>query len=71
MAKSPLQKVTVNLYEGDLERLGDLYPKLDKSVALRELVRSHIERVEAAVPAPRVEALEDVLIDGLNILQPE
>lgn len=42
----PLKKVTVNLYAGDLERLEELFPLLDKSSALREVLRGFIKRIE-------------------------
>lgn len=42
----PLKKVTVNLYAGDLERLEELFPLLDKSTALREVLRGFIKKIE-------------------------
>ncbi len=51
MAKtsSKLKKHTVNLFEGDLERLEDLYPNVDKGVALRQILRAHIKQIDARV----------------------
>jgi hypothetical protein len=40
----PLIKVTLNLYKGDLEAFGTLYPNMNKSAALRELLRAHVQQ---------------------------
>lgn len=45
-SRVPLKKVTVNLYAGDLERLEELFPLLDKSAALREVLRGFIKKIE-------------------------
>lgn len=47
-----LQKHTLNLYEGDFDKITALFPDMQPSVVVRELVRSTIERHEAAAPIP-------------------
>lgn len=58
--KADLRKHTLNLYEGDLDKLAALHPDLDKSVVVRELVRSHIERAEQEAPAQKMELKTNV-----------
>lgn len=41
---SELQKHTLNLYRGDFQRLGELYPELSAASALRLIIRKHIEQ---------------------------
>jgi len=43
-----LEKVTLNLYAGDMKRLRDLYPVVGASVIIRELVRQNIASKELA-----------------------
>ena len=38
-----LQKVTLNLAEGDFQRMGLMYPALGASKAIRLLVRGHVK----------------------------
>jgi hypothetical protein len=62
-----LQKVTLNLYHGDLDRLRDLYPRMEKGVALRELLHEHLRHINSRVPSvviepnPRVKEIVDDL----------
>lgn len=49
-----LKKHTLNLYEGDLERLMVMYPDLDPSVALRRLLHSILEAADRAAQGDRV-----------------
>lgn len=44
----PLQKVTMNLYDGDFARLSELYPSLGAGKIVRELVRAHLTKIEVA-----------------------
>lgn len=48
----PLQKVTLNLYEGEFDRLQELAPELGASHIVRELVHAHILRVESVKAKP-------------------
>jgi len=45
-ADRPIQKVTLNLYDGDFAKLGELYPELGASRVIRELVSAHVRKVE-------------------------
>lgn len=42
-----LQKHTLNLYEGDYEKLRQLYPDVGAGPIVRRIVRRFIEQVEA------------------------
>ena len=42
-----LQKVTLNLFDGDMERLRSFYPDVGASAVIRRIVRRYIEQVEA------------------------
>lgn len=43
--KEPMQKHTLNLYEGDFERLQELYPEIGASMVIRKIIRKHIADV--------------------------
>lgn len=45
--KPDLHKHTLNLYAGDYEKLGELYPDLPVATIIRKLIRSYIEQIEA------------------------
>lgn len=51
----PLQKHTLNLFEGDMDRLAELVPSVEPSVLIRSLVRDTITRLEGTVPDVKVE----------------
>ncbi len=42
----PIVKVTLNLFEGDWEKLQTWYPKLGGGKVVRELVRAHVRANE-------------------------
>ena len=42
-----LQKHTLNLFEGDYEKLRELYPDIGASAVIRRIVRRYIEQVES------------------------
>lgn len=53
-----LEKVTLNLIQGDFARLRELYPRLGAGEVIRRLVHSHIKSVDekiAASPRPKIE----------------
>lgn len=50
-----LQKHTLNLFEGDWERLSSLLPEADTSAVIRALVRDTIERLEGETPNVKVD----------------
>lgn len=54
-----LKKVTLNLAEGDFERMGLLYPELGASKAIRVLIRGHVKSKAREAPTPKLE--EDLL----------
>ena len=41
----PLKKVTLNLYESDYLRLSIIYETLGPTVAIRQIVRRHLEKL--------------------------
>lgn len=45
--QDPLQKHTLNLFEGDFEELQALFPDIGASAAIRQLVRNAILRAKA------------------------
>ena len=46
----PLQKHTLNLFEGDWQALSDLFPKVDTSKLIRHMVRDLIDRNKGERP---------------------
>lgn len=44
--RQKLRRHTLWLYDGDFERLGELYEDLGASVVIRTLVRKHLERID-------------------------
>lgn len=44
----PIEKITINLYKGDFEKLRDLHPQLGSSKVIRDMVHVHIQKVEEA-----------------------
>jgi len=61
----PLQKVTLNLREGDFDRLRVLHGRLGAGKVIRELVMGHIKRVEEAV-AQKVSRQIEMFEGGAN-----
>lgn len=55
----PLQKYTINLYRGDLERVQELFPATGASRIIREAVRKLILRTEEAVKAKHMRLADD------------
>lgn len=58
-----LTKRTMNFYERDIERMEILYPRSGWSVAVRELVHSHVMRVDAETAA----RMDDKLIEEIEV----
>ncbi len=50
-SEQSLTKHTLNLYEGDYERVQDLYPDIGAAVIIRKVLRQFIEGIEAQAPA--------------------
>lgn len=54
----PIEKVTLNLYAGDMGFLQRMYPRLGASRAIRRLVRSYREKIEAGAGTDDLAKLE-------------
>ena len=50
MRTEELQKHTLNLYKGDFEELAAIYPNVEPSKLIRELVRACINNAKAGDP---------------------
>lgn len=59
-SREPIRKHTLFLFAGDYARIGELYPDLGSAQAIRELVRQHIQMVEAASPTANIEVTTEV-----------
>lgn len=46
--EEPLQKVTLNVFKSDYDWLGEQYPALGRTKAIRQLVRMHRLQIEGA-----------------------
>jgi hypothetical protein len=60
----PLEKVTLNLRDGDFDRLRELHGRLGAGKVIRGLVMGHIKRVEEKMAQQRVSIVpeeEDIL----------
>ena len=55
MPKEKMQKVTLNLYDGDFATLQGYYAEVGASIVIRKLVRKHIEELEKNRKVPKVE----------------
>ncbi len=51
--KEPVQKHTLNLYEGDFEAVQRMHPEIGASVVIRRLVRRYIKDMTPVVEAPK------------------
>lgn len=49
-----LQKHTLNLYAGDLERLRALFPDQEPTVLVREIIRNTINTIENSAERPNL-----------------
>lgn len=47
-----LVKKTMNLRVGDFEKMKELFPKLDASVAIRDLISAFVDKHYAKTPQP-------------------
>lgn len=56
--KLKLQKHTLNLYEGEFDELKTLFPAVEPSVLVRELVHDCIKNAKANDPQVKVEGVE-------------
>ena len=53
--KTDLQKVTINLYRGDMEKLQTIYHKTGGGAAIREIVHTHLAKIEARATPVKLE----------------
>ena len=51
-------KKTLNLREGDFEKMGELFPKMRPSVAIRELISKFIDRHYMINNVPETEEVD-------------
>lgn len=55
-ADFPLTKHTLNLFEGDWEKLEKWHPEIGPSRIIRDLIRAHLRKLEKAqAPLPGVD----------------
>ena len=47
-----LKKHTLNLRDGDFDRMALIFPKLGGSVAIRTLISNFVDQAEANAPTP-------------------
>jgi len=64
--EKPLTKHTLNLYQGQAEKLQELHPRLGAAYVIRKLVDRHIAEAEklatAMVPEPSIDMkVEEIL----------
>lgn len=57
-AGEPLKKHTLNLYDGDWDELGVLFPEVETSTLIRETIRNMIKAAKANDPKKEVSGLE-------------
>jgi len=50
--RKPLKKVLIGLFEGDFERLQELYAPASASKIIREMVSAHLRRVDQIANLP-------------------
>lgn len=60
----PLEKVTVNLFRGDLARLREMHPELPPSEVLRIILRKHLTELEVHTPTKKVDLTQLELFGG-------
>ena len=62
MQSRPLEKVTLNLYEGDMAKIKAVAGTAGASLVIRNLVAAFLERTESGM-TPMRQALEEAKID--------
>lgn len=68
-AEYPLEKQSVNLREGDWEKLKERHPRLGAGRVVRELVIAHVDRVDLQLGEPEVEPAKKADLALLEIKQ--
>lgn len=54
MQSRPLEKITLNLFQGDMARIRAVAGEAGASLLIRTIVAAFLERNEAQMPAPPV-----------------
>lgn len=65
-SNQPLQRVTLNLFDGDYLAMTDLYPDLTAGVAIRVLIHKHIKEVQERSNAAALPATTEINLDGIT-----
>jgi len=61
----PLHKVTLNLFEGDFQRLQTYYQKSGAGAAIRLIIRNHLNRLDAKFAERQIEKVPEVEIANI------
>ena len=61
----PLEKITINIYKGDMDRLKAIKSRVGASVIIRNLIASFLERVDGELP-PLSDVAKQVLEEIKN-----
>jgi hypothetical protein len=62
----PLEKVTINLFEGDVARFNQLFPRLRVSKFLRETLRRTLRKIENEAQRAPQPVVEDIDLEGIE-----
>ena len=52
--KEPMRKHTLNLFDGDFDRLQRMYPDIGAAAIIRRLIRKHLESVEPKMDISKI-----------------
>lgn len=55
-----LQKHTLNLRRGDVDRIREIHPNLDSAVVIRQLVSKYVDDYKTSTPLPKVQVDRDL-----------
>lgn len=61
-----LEKKVLNLAVGDFEAMGDLFPAMGPTVAIRTLIHNYVRKVRASVAPIDIEIPTDSLQELIN-----
>lgn len=59
----PLQRITVNVYERDYRRLGELYASFTPAKIIRSLIRIHLQKYDRLRAEEVEELIPEIEID--------
>ena len=74
MSSTEIEKVTLRLFEGDKERLGEYYTDVGYQKVIRNLVRQHLEMLDRQAGIDRrsqVEVMRENTPNFLDDLDPD